>query len=550
MSRKIVYLLCILFCLGACNDDRLSDSNAVVSSLSGEAVPVNLVLDVVPLSSPLSTTTRAGANGTGLQASFSGMEVELSGQPVATTRQLPDLDESKIYSAVIFQFNGTTPSSTCVQATYIEASGDILDLSNFAFKNTQSPISRIVVIANLSSTYFNIADWDSGSKTYEELLDKHLKKKDYETTYPLFKAPQDASNRALMFGVSDTKIETGKLVTVILQRIFTKCSFNIDIADALKNKFPIWQAQLSNLPGRCYLIPAGRGKPFPSIALLGDDGYYNSSTVTTATGIFNSDDLSAYIPVNIQPDVPTATEQTRTLVAPIGGTYLQIMGLKMTAEGSIQDQVIYQIYLGSNFTTNYTISPNTFYNYTIRVKDDNPQDGTIVKFIPGYWGGKLQAYDASGAAVSFNNGNAVKWRYEKEIEFYPLDVRKAGTATYTMAWGPRGTSQTQNSLTDGHKNTWNIQGVSGNTQYEASYACYHLNSTITSEKDLKWYQPSISQLVGTYLVCANLISTLSAGYWSSTEYDVNNAYYITKYGEIAYGTKVYEYYVRAAKDLN
>lgn len=551
MSRKIVYLLCLLFCLGACNDDRLSDSNAAAPPSSGEAVPVNLVLDVAPLSPPLSAITRTGTNASGLQASFSGMEVELSGQPVATTRAFPALNDSIIHSVVILQFEGTAPNSSCCKAQYIEASGGNLDLSNFTFSATQSPISRIAVIANVSSTYFDLSAWESG-KTYEDLMNEHLKKKDFEATYPLYKVPQDANNRALMFGVTDTKIETGKLVTVVLQRIFTKCSFNIDVADALKTKYPIWQAQLANLPGRCYLIPAGRGEPFPGIALLGDDGYYNGSTVTTANGVFNADALDAYIPVNIQSDVPTATEQTRTLMAPTGSTYLQIVGLKLTQEGSIQDQVIYQIYLGSNFTTNYTISPNTFYNYTIRIKDDNPQDGTIVKFIPGYWGGKLQAYDANSAAVSFGDVRAVKWRYEKEIEFYPFDVRKVGiaTPTYTMFWGPKGTLQPQSSLTDGRKNTWNIQGASGNDQYEASYACYHLNSTVTSENDLKWYQPSISQLVGTYLVCANLLSTLSAGYWSSTEYDANHAYYITKYGEIAYGVKAYGYYVRAAKDLN
>lgn len=548
MSRKIVYLLCILLCLGACNDDRFSGSNAVVSPPSGEAVPVKLVLDVAPLSSPLSATTRAGGNGTGLQASFSGMEVELSGQPVAITRQFPEVDENKIYSAAIFQFEGTAATSACSQVRFIEAGIDgTLDLSGFSFKSTTSPISRIVVVANLDANYFNITDWNSGGKTYKDLMDAHIKKNN-SAAYPLYISSQPSGNRALMFGFTDTKIETGKLVTVVLQRIFTKCSFKIDIADALKTKYPVWRAELLNLPGRCYFVPAGRGQTFPSAALLGNDGYYGSATITAANGVFDSDLLDIYLPVNIQPDVPTATELTRTLVAPSGGTYLQIMGLKLTPNGSVQDQAIYQIYLGNNFTTNYTISPNTYYNYTIRVKDDNPEDGTLVRFIPGYWGGELKAYDASGAVVAFNDAKAVKWRYEKEIEFYPYDIIENGSTQ--IPWGQKGYLGFSTSLTDGRKNTWNLQGMNGNQDYKSSFVCFKLNTSVTSEQSLMWYQPSISQLVGTYLVCANLFSTLSDGYLSSTSYDYGNAYYISRYGRVAYVDKEHPFWVRAARDFN
>lgn len=548
MSRKIVYLLCFLFCLGACNDDRLSDSNTDVTPPPGEEVPVNLVLDVAPLSSPLSATTRTDANGAGLRASFSGMEVELTGQPDATTRQFPSLEESKIYSAVIFQFSGATARATCVQAKYIDANGGKLDLSSFTFKDTQSSISRIVVVANVSNDYFNIQEWNAGSKTYQDLLNEHLKKEDY-VAYPLYTV--SANNRALMFGMTDTKIETGKLVTVVLQRMLAKCSFEINIADALKQRYPVWRAQLLSLPGRSYFIASGRGVPFPSAALLGDNGYYASSSVGANNGVFNLEDLDMYIPVNLQPDVTTATEKTRTLLAPEGGTYLQIMGLKLTSEGSIQEQAIYQIYLGSNFTTNYSISPNTYYKYKIRVKGENPEDGTLVRFIPGYWGGELKAYNATGDVVAFDSNEAVQWRYEKEIEFYPYDVNEHGTPNdYRMHWGPQEDLSQPSSLTNGRMNTWNIQGSSGKKSYQASYACYKLNTgTIGSAQDLMWYQPSISQLLGTYLVCANLLSTLKAGYWSSTSYDTNNAYYLTKYGEVRYGKKDFDYYVRAARDF-
>lgn len=551
MSGKILYLLCILFCLGACVDDRFFDSNTAVSPSSGETIPVSLTLDVIPLLSPLSVATRADGKGSGLQASFSGMEVELSGAPVVNTRGLPELNENGIYSAAILQFDGTTPESKCVQIKYIAANGKPLDLSGFTFKGNNVPISRIVAIANLSDGYFNIPEWNAGNKTYQDLLEQCIKKdkNNPNDIYPLFKDPGYSGNRALMFGLTDVKLETGKLVTVVLQRIFAKASFNIEIVDKLKKKYPIWQAQLTNQPGRCYLIPAGREKPFPSSGILGADGYYNNPVVTTMTGVFQPNDLDVYIPANLQPEVPTATEQTRTLVAPVGGTYLQIMGLKMTSAGTIEDQVIYQVYLGSNFTSDYTISPNSFYAYTIRIKDDNPLDGTIVKFIPGYWGGELKAYDASGVPVAFDSEQAVRWRYEKEIEVYPFDLRKVASATTEMDWGPKGGLPNANSPTDGRRNTWNIHRTAPQSAYEASYACYSLNSSVSSENDLVWYQPSISQLVGTYLACAGILSTLSGGYWSSTVHDENHAYFITRYGKVAFGVKDYAYYVRAAKDL-
>lgn len=484
MNGKIVCLWCILFCLGACGDDRFSDSDPAVSPPVGEAIPVSLALDVAPLLSPLSGTTRTGAGSSGLQASFSGMEVELSGTPVVNTRGLPDLEESGIYSVVILQFDGTLPESKCVQTKYIAASGGHLDLSGFTFRATNAPISRIVVIANLNRGYFDETEWSyAGSKTYQDLLNYYLSKSKDDSTdiYPLFKASDNPVNRALMFGMTDTKLETGKLVTVVLQRIFAKASFNIEIAQELKVKYPIWQAQLSNLPGRCYLVPAGRKKPFPASGDLGEDGYYGGSAVYAQNGVFASNALSAYIPVNLQPEVQTATEQTRTLVAPIGSTYLQIMGLKMTATGTLEDQVIYQVFLGSNFTTDYTIYSNTFYNYTINVKDDNPQDGTIVKFIPGYWGGELKAYDENGAVVAFDSENAKKWRYEKEIEVYPFDVNKVGSQppTTLLNWGPKVDLQNVASLTDGRGNTWSIHGTSPQATYEASYACYKLNSSVS-----------------------------------------------------------------------
>lgn len=558
MSGKIVYLLCILFCVGACSDDRFSDSSPAVSAPLGEEIPVSLSLGVAPLLSPLSGTTRTGADGSGLQASFSGMEVELSGKPVVDTRTLTALDDSKLSSVFILQFDGVTSQSKSVQIKYISAGNDgKINLDGFTFRDTGGRVSRVVVIANLDAGYFNLEEWGtSGSKTYQDLLKLFIQKKEEGSDiYPLYNASQNPKNRALMFGQIDAKIETGKLVTVVLQRIFAKASFDIEISETLKGKYSIWQARLSNLPTKCYLAPVGRKKPFPSLGDLGLEGYYDTPVVKAENGIFNSADLSAYLPVHLQPEVETATEKTRTLVAPVGSSYLQIIGLNMSETGLITDQIIYQIYLGNNFTTDYTVSPNTFYKYTIRVKNDDPQDGTIIKFIPGYWGGKLKAYDKNGAEVAFTADNAVKWQYEKQIEVYPVDLLKPKLDDKNptkMFWGPVNCNMKgATSLTDGRKNTWNIHESSPIQDYAASFVCYRLNgNTVTSENGLKWYLPSLTQLVGTYIVCSNLLSTLSQFYWSSTGYTgTGQAYYVNKDGKFFYGVTNWGAYVRAVKDV-
>ena len=69
---------------------------------------------------------------------------------------------------------------------------------------------------------------------------------------------------------------------------------------------------------------------------------------------------SSYLPVNLQQSVAISTSGTRRDNAPIGGTYLQIMGREMSPDGVgsfpvVKDFVLYQIYLGKNLTTDFSV---------------------------------------------------------------------------------------------------------------------------------------------------------------------------------------------------
>ena len=221
--------------------------------------------------------------------------------------------------------------------------------------------------------------------------------------------------------------------SVVLLRTVSKVSFNIAVVDTMRGKFNTWDVSLSNLPSRSYLnMMGGRKAIFPSADDLGTGGYYTDILYTTQ----NNDDLpllSAYVPVNLQPDVPGTTFYDRRPNAPIGSTCLQIVGKKMS--GTImKDMVTYQINLGLNFAENYSLPGNYHLNYTIRLKGVSDEDPHVVKLIPGYFGGGMKAWNAAGTEVSVNANDAVKWRYANRIEVYPEDAAKVGTNNYNLIW--------------------------------------------------------------------------------------------------------------------
>lgn len=274
---------------------------------------------------------------------------------------------------------------------------------------------------------------------------------------------------------------------------------------------------------------------------------------TTANPVINTEPI--YIPVNLQQSVPTSTQSTRRDNSPKGGTYLQIIGLEnQEIAGTpnlhiVKDFSIYQLFLGKNFTTDFSVYPNYDLTYNIILKGNNPEDTNVVRLIPGYFSGKLTAYDASGNRLSsVTDANAVKWQYPNKIEVYFSDgYYPAGSSSGTTTPGETnlkwyaGSAPLDKlgatSLTDGHENTARLQAAGVPWEdYAAAYTCYRgLNGYNQGNEagDILWYLPSIGELIGTWISSSSTVSQLSAGYWSSTVCpDADKAFVITNEGKV------------------
>ena len=215
----------------------------------------------------------------------------------------------------------------------------------------------------------------------------------------------------------------------------------------------------------------------------------------------------------------------------------------------VKDFSIYQLYLGTNFTTNYSVYANYDLTYNITLKGNSSDDTNVVRLIPGYFSGELTAYDASGNPLSsLNDPSAVEWKYPKRMEvyfsdgYYPVGSSSGTTAPGATAlkWyagsaalDKRGAT----SLTEGHQNTALLQaaGVPWD-DYAAAYTCYRgLNGYGQGKPgdDILWYLPSIGELIGTWISSSSTASQLSAGYWSSTACpDADEAFVITNEGKV------------------
>lgn len=580
MLKKTIVPLCIAcLSLGGCTEDSLLPDSR--SPLSAEPVTVKLTLGIDGYNTSPDCKTRMEEVPPILSMSSPDMDVELVATPVVTrAASTPAVDipeDNAVYSYMIFQFDGTQPSGTLVAKLFFTSPDGSLQTDRVEITPTQGgQKDMIVVLANVNESEF--ATITKNNSTYADLqkLRMTLLGTD-DGTFPRNKVilPNGGGEKTgiVMCGQSAAEISSGKQLYVSLKRTVARVRFNItttyqhfiDIAHT-------WNVTLVNIPTQSYYHVIGRKAIFPSEYLIDKANFFwtkSLTTITAANPVIHTNPL--YIPINLQETVPTSTQSTRRDNAPTGGTYLQIIGLENQAvEGSldlhiVKDFSIYQLYLGKNFTTDFSVYANYDLTYNITLKGNSQDDTNVIRLIPGHFSGELTAYDASGTALTTVDApNAVKWEYPNKIElFYSDGYYPKGSSSGTTTPGEKnlkwyaGTAAFNKlgatSLTNGRENTARLQATGVPWEdYAAAHTCYRGTNGYAQGKpasDILWYLPSVSELIGTWISSSTTQKQLAESYWSSTaDPNADKAFVVTNEGKVYSDAVDNTHAVRAAQD--
>lgn len=555
-----MYIACLA--LGGCTEDSLLPGSR--TPLPTEPVPVRLTLGIDDYNTSSEGRTRMEEMPPVLSMSSSDMDVEIVATPVVT-RATPSpstviAEDNAVYSYMGFQFNGTKPDGKLIEKKFFTSPDGAIRTDEVEIKPTPAGQKNMVVIlANVNESEF--ATMTVGVSTYADLQKFCMTLVTDDGIFPRNKVtlPNGGGEKTgiVMCGQTAAEISAGKQLYVSLKRTVARVTFNIKTTYLHFIDVPhTWNVALMNIPTKNYYNVIGRKAVFPSESSMNQTGFFwtkSLKTVTAANPVINMDPI--YIPINLQQTVATSTQSTRRDNAPTGGTYLQIIGLENatvpSADGLniVKDFSIYQLFLGKNFTTDYSVYANYDLTYNITLKGNSEDDTNVIRLIPGYFSGELTAYNSSGVALpSISDGTAVKWKYPNKIELYYSDgYYPMGSSSGTTAAGAKdlkwyaGASLFNNygatSLTNGHKNTELLQAVGVPWEdYAAAYTCYRGTNGYAQgvlAKDIKWYLPSVSELIGTWISSAATQKQLANSYWSSTaDPSANKAFVVTNEGKV------------------
>lgn len=577
MIRKLIYYSMCMVCLalGGCTDDNMIPASQ--TEPPGQVVSVKLLLTTEVYNTPLSGKTRNGETNHVFSASYPEMDIELVETP-ATRAVAPGVEDA-IYTYTILQFKGVTDAATLYYKKTYDCPDGVINTQNVELETTDTGPNgevekhRFVVIANDNSGILDGLTKDVS--TYTDLQKLFITRAtSIDQLFPLhdIRVSGVAKQAMIMCGMATASIDApGKQISVALQRTVAKVTFNIETDNPAFADFENWDVTLVNIPTKSYLNILGRSAVFPGIDQMNRASAYWSKVLTALSGeTLPIMGKSSYLPVNLQQTVITSTQATRRDNAPIGGTYVQIMGRKMAVSGTttlpvVQDFVIYQIFLGKNLSTDYSVYPNNNLTYNIKLKGRDEKDTNVVRFIPGRFSGELKAYTEDGS-ITTTPAQAVEWKYEKRIETYfadaPYSYNPAGQeieqlGRYDLRWyvGSAYNNMGATSLTNGYNNTRLLESNSATFyRYPAALACYAgLNGLNQgAQSGFKWYLPSITELIGIWISASSVASTLNTSYWSSTA--LNNtpkAFLITNEGEVRTGAVSNDserHFIRGARD--
>lgn len=563
--------------LGGCTEDNLlSDSRM---PLSTEPVTVRLTLGIDDYNTSSDGKTRMEEIPHVLSMSSPDMDVELVATPAATrvasSPTAAITEDNAVYSYMGFQFDGTKSDGKLVEKKFFTSPDGSIKTDEVEIKPTlEGQKNMVVILANVNESEFETMI--VGNSTYADLQNLCMTLVTDDGMFPRNKVtlPNGGGKKTgiVMCGQTATEISSGKQLYISLKRTVSRVKFNI------KTTYPhfidvehTWNVTLMNIPTQSYYNVIGRKAIFPSESSMDKTGLFwtkSLTTITAANPVIETAPL--YIPINLQQVVPTSTQKTRRDNAPSGGTYLQIIGLEnKTIPGGnnlniVKDFSIYQLFLGKNFTTDYSVSANYDLTYNITLKGNSPDDTNVIRLIPGYFSGELTAYNANGTALSsVTDANAVKWQYPNKIELYFSDgYYPAGSSSGSTNQGEKNlkwyvgaafAKLGATSLTDGRKNTALLQ-ASGTPweDYAAAYTCYRgtngYDQGIPAE-DILWYLPSVSELIGTWISSSSTQEQLAESYWSSTaDPNADKAFVVSNEGKVYSDAVGNTHAVRASQD--
>lgn len=563
--------------LGGCTEDNLlSDSRM---PLSTEPVTVRLTLGIDDYNTSSDGKTHMEEIPHVLSMSSPDMDVELVATPAATrvasSPTAAITEDNAVYSYMGFQFDGTKSDGKLVEKKFFTSPDGSIKTDEVEIKPTlEGQKNMVVILANVNESEFETMIVDNS--TYADLQNLCMTLVTDDDIFPRNKVtlPNGGGEKTgiVMCGQTATEISSGKQLYISLKRTVARVKFNI------KTTYPhfidvehTWNVTLMNIPTQSYYNVIGRKAIFPSESSMDKTGLFwtkSLTTITAANPVIETAPL--YIPINLQQVVPTSTQKTRRDNAPSGGTYLQIIGLEnKTIPGGndlniVKDFSIYQLFLGKNFTTDYSVSANYDLTYNITLKGNSSDDTNVIRLIPGYFSGELTAYNANGTALpSVTDANAVKWQYPNKIElhfsdgYYPAGSSSGSTnqGEKNLKWyaGVAFAKLGATSLTDGRKNTALLQ-ASGTPweDYAAAYTCYRgtngYDQGIPAE-DILWYLPSVSELIGTWISSSSTQEQLAESYWSSTaDPNADKAFVVSNEGKVYSDAVGNTHAVRASQD--
>ena len=577
MTKITIASICIA-CLtfGGCTEDNLlSDPR---TPLSTEPVTVRLTLGIDGYNTSSDGKTRMEEIPPVLSMSSPDMDVELVATPASTRAALAGdiTEDNAVYSYMGFQFDGTKPDGKLVEKKFFTSPDGSIKTDEVEIKATPEGVKNmIVVLANVNESEF--ASMTVNSSTYADLQNLCMTLVTDDGTFPRNKVtlPNDGVDRTgiVMCGQVAADISEGKQLYVSLKRTVARVRFNITTTyPHFVDVEHTWNVTLMNIPTQSYYNVTGRKAIFPLESAEEDNSHLfwskSLTTVTAANPVIETPPL--YIPINLQKAVPTSTQSTRRDNAPSGGTYLQIVGLENVQVPGVEDLIvvkdfsIYQLFLGKDFTTDYSVYANYDLTYNITLKGNSPDDTNVIRLIPGYFSGELTAYDVNGNPLSsVTDANAVKWQYPNKIELYFSDGSyPAGSLSSTTTMGEKKLKWYAGgafdklgatSLTDGPGNTAQLQ-ASGTPweDYAAAYTCYRGTNGYDQGKpaeDILWYFPSVSELIGTWISSSSTQKQLAESYWSSTaDPNADKAFVVTNEGRVYSDAVGNTHAVRASQD--